>query len=210
MKNYRKTWLLLCCFTLVASMSQAQVKFGIKAGANGSTLIGFEKVHNFLVSEDENITTEMIFNYHGGLSLDLSAGKLFFRPDLEFSTQGFGTKLKSAGENADTTKYNLYYLKLPVHIGYKHALNMDTDLRFGVGGYGGYLIYGNEDKLFKNLDYGLSAIIACDYVNMSFSASYEYGLVDMIGKDGWSDYRKENKLPAVRNSCFRISIAYYF
>ena len=210
MKNYCKTWLFLCCFALVAGMSQAQVKFGIKAGANGSSLIGFEKVHNFLVSDAENITTTMIFNYQAGLSLDLAVGKLFIRPDLEFSTQGFGTTLKSAGSTADTTKYNLYYLKLPVHIGYKHALNMDTDLRFGVGGYAGYLIYGNVEDLFNKLDYGLSAIVALDYVNTSTSINYEYGLVDMIGVDGWSNYRKENKLPVVRNSCFKISFAYYF
>jgi len=213
MKNYCKTLSLLFCFTLVAVSSQAQVKYGIKVGANASSLSGFENFYNSLVEkEGDKITTNMTIGYLGGLSLDLSAGGLFFRPELEFSKQGFGAKLKSGGDS-DSTTYNLYYLKLPVHIGYKYALNLDTDLRFGIGGYASYLLAGDKslDVLkLKNLDYGLSVMVACDYVQMSYSLSYEYGLADLIGIDGWSAYKKDNKLSAIRNSCIKLSVAYYF
>lgn len=212
MKNYCKTLLFLCCFTLVAGVSQAQVKFGGKLGYTASNLIGFEKFYNSFVEERDHITTEMKFNYHVGVSLDLSAGKLFLRPELELSSQGFAAKLKSESGNSATEaeNYDLYYIKLPAHIGYKHALNMDTDILFGIGGYASYLFSGNKDNLFKELDYGLSSIVACDYVQWSYSLSYEFGLVDMIGLNGWNDYRKNNQLSAVRNSCIKISVARYF
>ena len=215
MKNYFKNLkilLFLCCFTLVASTSQAQVKFGIKAGANGSNLLGFEKFLNS-TEAGRDITTDMLIGYQVGLSLDLSAGKFFIRPDLEFSDQGFAAKYKWESADVETEKFHLYYMKLPVHIGYKHAINMDSDLRFGIGGYAAYYLTGNEAMKgyeIKKLDYGVSAMIAFDYVNTSTSIGYEYGLVDVIGADGWSAYKKANKLSDVRSGSLRISVAYYF
>ena len=212
MKHYSKKLLFLCCFTLVAGILQAQAVFGIKAGANGSELLGFEK---FLHSTEEasNINTEMLIGFQAGLSLDMSAGKFFIRPELEFSQQGFAAKYKWQSEESEAEKFYMYYMKLPVHFGYKQALNMDSDLRFGIGGYAAYYLTGNEamkDAELKKLDYGVSAMIAFDYVNTSTSIGYEYGLVDVIGMDGWSAYKKANNLPSVRNGSLRISVAYYF
>ena len=212
MKHYPKKLLFLFCFTLLAGISQAQVKFGIKVGANDSNLFGFEK---FLNSTEvtSDIATEMLIGYQAGLSLDLSAGKFFMRPELEFSAQGSAVKLKSASTRDEAEKFYLYYMKLPIHVGYKQALNMDSDLRFGIGGYAGYYLTGNErmkNYEFKKLDYGVSAMIAFDYVNASTSIGYEYGLVDVIGMDGWSAYKKANNLPDVRSGSIRISVAYYF
>ena len=212
MKKYFIKSLCLCCFILVAGISQAQVKFGIKAGANGSNLLGFEKMANATES-GKDISTDMLIGYQVGLSLDLSAGKLFIRPDLEFSDQGFAAKYKWEAADVETEKFHLYYMKLPVHVGYKHAINMDSDLRFGIGGYAAYYLTGNEAMKgfeLKKLDFGLSAMIAFDYVNTSSSIGYEFGLVDVIGMDGWSIFKKANNLPIVRNGSLRISFAYYF
>ena len=215
MKHYCKTFLIIFCFTLVAGMSHAQVKFGVKAGATGSNLLGFEKFMNHFASmaNVNEITTEMTIRYNVGVSMDASVGKLFLRPELEFVQQGFAAKFKYESAEAESENLQMYYLKLPVHIGYKHELNMDTDLRFGVGGYAGYYLGGNDafdGYEIKKLDFGISAIAALDYIRTSTSISYEYGLVDVVGMDGWSAYRKANNLPSIRNSCLKISIAYYF
>ena len=213
MKNYCKTLLILCCFTFLFENAHAQAKFGIKVGANGSTLEGFEKLYNLDVSEQNKITTEKTVRYHAGLSLDVSVGKLFFRPDLEFIVLGVAAKYKSENAETEASNFQIYYLKLPAHIGYKFALNMDTDLRFGVGGYASHYLGGDksfDDLKVKKLDYGASAIAAFDYVNISFSISYDYGLADVVGMEGWSEYRKANNLSAIRNSCLKISFAYYF
>lgn len=212
MKNYCKTFLTLCCFILIAEISHAQVKFGVKAGATGSNLAGFEKFFNF-ATNGEKITTEMTIRYHAGVSMDAAFWKLFIRPELEFNQQGFAAKYQYESAEAEAENLQMYYLKLPVNVGYKHALNMDTDLRFGIGGYAAYYLGGNDafkNYEIKTLDYGISAIAALDYINISTSISYEHGLVDVVGMDGWSAYRKANNLPALRNSCFKISIAYYF
>jgi len=212
MKNYSKTFLIIFCFTLVAGMSHAQIKYGVKAGATGSNLAGFEKFFNF-VTDGEKINTEMTIRYHAGLSLDASVGKLFVRPELEFIQQGFAAKYQYESTDAEPENFQMYYLKLPVNIGYKHELNMDTDLRFGIGGYAAYYLGGNEALKgydIKPLDFGISVIAALDYINTSTSISYEHGLVDVVGMDNWSTYRKANNLSALRNSCLKISFAYYF
>ena len=213
MKKNCKTLLFLFCFTLVAGITHAQAKFGIKIGGNASTLLGFEKFYNLDLSEANQINTSMMFRYHAGLSLDVSVGKLFLRPELEFVEQGVAAKYKSENEQTDASNYKMHYLKLPVHIGYKHVLNMDTDLRFGIGGYASYYLGGDksfENLKVKKLDYGLSVIAALDYVRTSTSLSYEYGLEDIVGADSWSTFKKENKLPSIRNTCLKLSVAYYF
>jgi len=213
MKKYCNTLLILFCFTLVAGITHAQAKFGVKVGGNGSTLFGFEKFYNLDLSEGDQITTEMTISFHAGLSLDVSVGKLFIRPELEYVAQGIAAKYKSENDQTKASNYDLNYLKLPVHIGYKQMLNMDTDFRFGVGGYASYYLGGDKsfDNLeVKQLDYGLSVLAAFDYVRTSISISYEYGLEDIVGANGWSTFKKENKLPSIRNSCLKISVTYYF
>jgi len=212
MKHCSKKLLFVCCITLVAGISQAQVKFGIKVGGNYSTLIGVEQFLNS-TETGSNISTEMMIGYQGGLSLDMSAGKFFIRPELEFSYQGFAAKSKTASASVEADKYHINYVKLPVHVGYKQVVNMDSDFRFGIGGYAAYYISSHERiKVYDlaKLDYGVSVMFALDYVNTSTSIGYEYGLVNLIGMNGWSANTQSNKLPDVRNSSIRLSVAYYF
>jgi len=210
--KHSKKLLFVFFFALVAGISLAQVKFGFKAGANGSYLLGVEKVLNSMEGASD-ISTEVLFGYQAGLSLDLSAGIFFIRPELMYSYQGFAIKSKLAYSGAEAEKIHMNYMKLPLHVGYKRVVNMDSDVRFGIGGYAAYYLSGHE-KLkayeFKKLDYGVSAMFAVDYVNTSTAICYEFGLVDLIGIDGWSTNKQSNKLPDVRNTSLRISVAYYF
>jgi len=210
--EHSKKLLFVFFFALVAGISQGQVKFGIKLGANGSYLFGVEKVLNSMEGASD-ISTEVLIGYQAGLSLDMSAGKFFIRPELMYSNQGFAIKSKLASSGAEAEKIQMNYMKLPLHVGFKRVINMDSDLRFGIGGYAAYYLSGDEklkDYEFKKLDYGVSAMFAYDYVNTSTSISYEYGLVDLIGMNGWSANKLANKLPEVRNTSLRLTVVYYF
>ncbi len=214
MKNYYlKTLSFLVAFVFVAGIAQAQVKFGIKAGVNFSSLMGFED--NLVTGDGEKMSTEMLVGYQGGLSLHIGMGSFFFQPELEYSLQGTAAKLESEADDEEIESENLklHYIKLPMYLGYKYGLNMDSDILFGIGGYAGYLV--SEDKFYKDLklksfDYGLSAMVGVDYVNMSFSLSYDLGLVDLIGRDGWSELKQEKDLSGLKNSCIKVSASYYF
>lgn len=214
----RKTLVLSLILVSVATVANAQVKFGIKAGANLSNIAGFEKMYNFIASETGagEIKTDMKVGYLVGISTSVYIKQLFLQADLEYNMQGMGAKAKEDvdDEEIESENFHLHYLKLPVKIGYKFNLNPDNAIIFGVGVYGGYLVamddYLKDELNFKKVDYGLTGMIGMEFVNHRITIAYDHGLVDLVDLDGWSDYKKANKLSALRNSTIKLAYTYYF
>ena len=129
--------------------------------------------------------------------------------------------LKGAQVNGDdaSLKFNPYYLEIPIHMGYKYAVNDNIAVfgnfgpYFAVGLFGkvkatGYLIDESNihdsakvfgDDAMKRFDFGLGLKAGVEFCQKyQFSIGYDWGLIDNIENGG-------NK-----NRNLMLSLGYFF
>jgi hypothetical protein len=114
----KKTLLFTIGITL-ATLSRAQVTFGVKAGANLSGVQG----------KDAPGTSAMV-GFHAGLQAgiplkaQLPNGDLSLQPELFYSTEGAKVPTESQGDGDQifetTAKAHLNYIDLPILLQYRH------------------------------------------------------------------------------------------
>ena len=114
----KKTLLLAIGITL-ATLSQAQITFGVRGGLNLSGVQG----------KDAPGTSAMV-GFHAGvqagipLKAKLPNGDLSLQPELFFSTEGAKMKVEGQGDGDQitetTAKAHLNYIDLPVLLQYQH------------------------------------------------------------------------------------------
>jgi len=110
----QKILLVAVCVGL-SYFSQAQIRFGVKAGANLSNVGGKDAVG-----------ASSLIGFHGGVqaNIPLVAG-LSVQPELLYSAQGSKVEVETSGDGDEilTTKakVHLNYLSLPVLAQYRHA-----------------------------------------------------------------------------------------
>lgn len=97
----KKIMLILVVFTTTAIVSNAQVKFGVKAGLNGYTLGGDDV-------DGEDVKTKIGFNAGGLVNIPIS--QMFaFQPELIYS--GEGGRITDGDDRAN---FNLNYINIPL------------------------------------------------------------------------------------------------
>ncbi|MEL5892106.1 porin family protein [Bacteroides sp. GD17] len=129
--------------------------------------------------------------------------------------------LKGAQVNGDdaSLKFNPYYLEIPIHMGYKYAVNDNIAVfgnfgpYFAVGLFGkvkatGYLIDESNihdsakvfgDDAMKRFDFGLGLKAGVEFCQKyQFSIGYDWGLIDNVENGG-------NK-----NRNLMLSLGYFF
>jgi hypothetical protein len=129
--------------------------------------------------------------------------------------------LKGAQVNGDNAslKFNPYYLEIPIHMGYKYAVNDNIAVfgnfgpYFAVGLFGkvkatGYLIDESNihdsakvfgDDAMKRFDFGLGLKAGVEFCQKyQFSIGYDWGLIDNVENGG-------NK-----NRNLMLSLGYFF
>lgn len=100
----KKLFLLALTAAVFTTTTQAQIKFGVKAGLNLATLTGD--------IESAKIKTD----FYGGALVQVPVGKMFaVQPEVVYSGQG----AKSSFDGTDIS-YNLGYLNIPVLFRYNH------------------------------------------------------------------------------------------
>jgi len=110
-----KKILLVAVSVALSYFSQAQIRFGIKAGANLSNVGG----------KDADGASSLI-GFHGGVqaNIPLMAG-LSVQPELLYSAQGTKVPVETSGDGDEilTTKVPVHmnYLSLPLLAQYRHA-----------------------------------------------------------------------------------------
>ena len=121
MKNKIKFYLVIGLITVFSLNTQAQVKFGVKAGLN------FKNVGvDYKDSEDE-IDTDMNIGYHIGGTVEYTFNeKMSLQSGLIWSSKGFKTE-----EKIDMSSYGIVgtienkinmiinYIEVPIHLAYK-------------------------------------------------------------------------------------------
>lgn len=141
---------------------------------------------------------------------------------------------KSDWGGLGTNTINANYIDIPVHFGYKHALNENVKLFAEVGPYFSFGLfgkqkikeieddwyddYGNEsyvydnysvstfDNTLKRFDFGLGLRAGLEYNKIVFSIGYDAGMIN-IYKTDWD----ENDITgSVKSSNLYVSVGYIF
>lgn len=216
--------ILLGLVLLLGVKVSAQEKpftFGVKAGANMSTVTGD--------IED----TKVRFGYNVGVTVDYAfTENWFILSGLEYTTKGVNGK-KVLGMKPTL---NAAYIQLPIHAGYKLNVSPSTKIVFHAGPYVALGVNGkikikninfdvledflDEDEIevieainnsnintFGNLmnrfDFGIGLGIGAEFGKINAGIGYDFGLLNVAKNIGGNDL-------TLRNGNAYISVGYKF
>ncbi|MFD1819931.1 Outer membrane protein beta-barrel domain-containing protein [Pseudarcicella hirudinis] len=156
-----------------SATSSAQVRYGIKAGANFATITA-----SYAGSSSSSGT---LIGYHGGIVLDAPLSeKWSLQPNLLYSLKG-GKSDASSTSSGGTGK--LSYIELPVNAAY----HITDQFLIGAGPYVGYLLSVSNDQGSSStdgvnkIDYGVNAMVSYEITEgLVLGANYSYGLANTI------------------------------
>ncbi|WP_294553114.1 porin family protein [uncultured Bacteroides sp.] len=184
----------LVAMSVVSINAQDNLKWGVMAGMNVSkyTITGFDSRIGF----HAGVKAEL------GLSQEASGAYMDFAALLTLK----GAKID--GGSIASIKFNPYYLEVPVHVGYKYAVNDDFALFGSVGPYIAVGLFGKAkakvdgniadlgelgtnsasedifgDDGFKRFDFGFGLKAGVEFSKKyQVAISYDFGLVE-VAKD---------------------------
>ncbi|MCR2006929.1 porin family protein [Bacteroides acidifaciens] len=200
----------LVAISVVSINAQDNLKWGVMAGMNVSkyTITGFDSRIGF----HAGVKAEL------GLSQEASGAYMDFAALLTLK----GAKID--GGSIASIKFNPYYLEVPVHVGYKYAVNDDFALFGNVGPYIAVGLFGKAkakvdgniadlgelgtnsasedifgDDGLKRFDFGLGLKAGVEFSKKyQLAISYDFGLVE-VAKD-----------LGMKNRNLMISLGYMF
>lgn len=201
---------VLVAMSVVSVNAQDNLKWGVMAGMNVSkyTITGFDSRIGF----HAGVKAEL------GLSQEASGAYMDFAALLTLK----GAKID--GGSIASIKFNPYYLEVPVHVGYKYAVNDDFALFGSVGPYIAVGLFGKvkakvdgsiadleeldtdsaSEDIFgndglKRFDFGLGLKAGVEFSKKyQLAISYDFGLVE-VAKD-----------LGMKNRNLMISLGYMF
>lgn len=201
---------VLVAMSVVSVNAQDNLKWGVMAGMNVSkyTITGFDSRIGF----HAGVKAEL------GLSQEASGAYMDFAALLTLK----GAKID--GGSIASIKFNPYYLEVPVHVGYKYAVNDDFALFGSVGPYIAVGLFGKAkakvdgniadlgelgtnsasedifgDDGLKRFDFGLGLKAGVEFSKKyQLAISYDFGLVE-VAKD-----------LGMKNRNLMISLGYMF
>lgn len=191
--------LFLITLLLTTLSVSAQIRYGIRAGANQSTKTG-----NNLLDPREAIAP--LSGWQLGFMADISVGsQIFVQPSLNFITKGnrLYSSVLTNTQNDGVLQYAIhpYYLEIPILIIYKQPVNESVTLYGGVGPYVAAAVGGklftqwngrsgtsplniDLNPHYRRFDYGLTGTIGLE-LNRQWQVGlgYDLGLTDVNGKN---------------------------
>ena len=193
-----KKHILAASALLLASILQAQVRFGVKGGLNFAHV----STNTPAISDYDKVLP----TFHLGLITDVSANDHFsFQPQVII--QGKGTKIKYDSED---TLYRFISLDIPLNLLFKSEgffigggpnLGFNLDTNYKQNGSVTDIGIGSGDNEFKRFDFGLH-----------FMAGYESEAGFLIGVNylrGVTNLRNAANHDW-RNHVFSVSVGYLF
>jgi hypothetical protein len=207
---------------VIASVSFAQVSFGIRAGVNFQNIIGKDYT-------GEKLEYDLLTGFHAGVNAEIPVAQEFYvRPGLLFSTKGAKER-----EGDYEAIIKVAYIELPVHLVYKPEFG-DGNLILGLGPYVAYGTYGkvkgeydgetdetdirfknklteeemmDENFYIKRFDAGVDIFFGYEFAfRLSVQLNGQMGLLDLDpGYDG-----DEHDESSPKNAGFGLSVGYRF
>jgi len=205
----KKLILIATILFAVANLS-AQIRFGVKAGANFSTL--------YVSGDRTGINAEQYkgrFSYHFGAVMEYSINEMFsIQPEFMYMNQGSNLKKDNSFSMTDG-HVTLNTLQLPVNLKVKFPVGKNQIFVYG-GPYLSYHIYGKvagkidgkkEDfELFKKgddmkrLDYGVGVGVGMEINKFAIGLGNQFGLADINGASG----------SKMKTGNLTVSVGYFF
>lgn len=201
---------VLVAMSVVSVNAQDNLKWGVMAGMNVSkyTITGFDSRIGF----------------HAGVKAELGLSQEASGAYMDFAALLTLKGAKVDGGSLASIKFNPYYLEVPVHVGYKYAVNDDFALFGNVGPYIAVGLFGKVkakvdgniadlgelgtnsasedifgDDGLKRFDFGLGLKAGVEFSKKyQLAISYDFGLVE-VAKD-----------LGMKNRNLMISLGYMF
>jgi len=215
--------MLALAIFLLAGVSQAQLRYGVKVGANVTNF----KTDNALI---DNVN--MAPGYQLGVLMQYKFFGFAIQPELLYSEKS--VTLKDANASAYLTTYanlsaedpdmklSLKTIEIPLNIQY--GIKLGKTYVYAQGGpYVSFLLGGsiNGDKdayknvnnhfEFNKVNYGLGAGAGVEYKKYQISARYDFGL-NPVGKETLNSISEANMNPFydMKSRNLSVSVAYLF
>jgi len=207
----KKIVILAVAFFTFVSVSDAQLKFGVKAGANMS---------NF--STESNIIDQVkgATNYQFGILLQAKALGFAIQPEVLYSVKGgeFNNSTLSGILSGTDIKFQSQNIEIPV--------NLQLGLEAGparvflqAGPYVSFLTsalindsrdnYETVKDYISTFDYGVGAGVGAELLGLQLTVKYDWGLSN-LGKEELLLGNNINPFNELKNRNFNISLAYLF
>jgi hypothetical protein len=199
----------LVCSTFILKSQDSKTVFGLKTGVNLS-----------IFSASVNSESSFKPGFHFGGYLKHSIGeKVFFRPELYYSSQGQKDNYQNSpnGPSVGTTTTSLNYINVPL------LIETGRKISFQVGPQLGFFISGKEKgtidndpvnydvkNVMKGFDLSLVlglGVAASEHVNLGFRLNL--GLTDIYSGDDQGNVPGFN-YPDIKNRVLHFYVAYSF
>lgn len=193
MKKLTLSLLLVGAF-LFGQPADAQVRFGMKAGINASS-VKIQGVDDL----------DPLLGYQGSLVADIGLSSRFFiQPALSFVTKGFGIELEYRDTKGGLTStgrgtFRTNYLEAPVLLLCKAKIGTSCKIFGGIGPYAAMGINGKSDfgggspiqnivfkpkvnrpeGTYNRMDYGLTSAAGIEMGRVSLAVNYNHGLTNI-------------------------------
>ena len=190
----KKLALVLFVGLSFTTAANAQLAFGVKAGANFSSISG---------SDAQGAKTLVGFNGGAYLGLGLGHG-LSLQPELVYSLQGY----KADDGNGGTATQTENYLNIPVLLKYRFPMGLfiETGPQLGFlmsakGKEGGVSV--SDKDFFKSTDvsWALGAGFHIPTTKLAVDARYNFGLTSIAADQSGQSF-------TVKNGVFQIGLMY--
>jgi hypothetical protein len=196
---------ILLAFIAVLSVvsANAQVKFGVTAGLNTSSVTG-----------DYTEDVKYKAGFQVGALLDYSISEKFsIIPELLFTQRGVKGE-EPEGNLTITSTINMNYLQIPINAAYKFDVAPDSKVLVFAGPYLGYALsgkakfgpisqdieFGSKKGEVNPLDFGLNVGAGYQYSKIFFKLQYNLGLSNLGNVGNNSEH----------NSNIAVTVGYLF
>lgn len=205
----KKIALLTFALLLMSGISNAQVKFGIKAGVNLTEL----STESDFVEYVKGAT-----NYQFGVLFQVKALGFAIQPEVLYSVKG-GT-FNNTGDLSllADTRYKSQNIEIPVNLQYGLDAGI-ARIYVQAGPYVSFLTGGtvNEsaddfaavDENVSTMDFGLGLGVGAELLGVQLAVKYDWGL-SKLGKEELLLGHNVNVFNELQNRNFSISLAYLF
>ena len=182
----------------------SQIKFGIKAGAETTTVPTYD-----ISSGTSNIEAleDASWGFHGGLFMRIKLAALYVQPELVFASNTFDYTVETASVT-EVKSQTFNRLSIPVLVGFKLGpvrLNAGPAAAIQIGSPEALIDDPNFEDMYKGAVWGFQAGIGVDLLNkITLDARYAGGLgekfgdaVTIGGQDFQLDYGQKSFLLSV-------------
>ena len=203
-----KKLLVIALAVLIAVPAFSQIKFGIKAGAETTTVPTYN-----LTDGTNNIETlkDAAWGFHAGVFLRLSLLGIYLQPEAVFASNTYDYNVTTV-TGTELLSQTFNRLEIPVLVGFKVGplrLNAGPSASVQIGTPKALINDSNFTEMYKGATFGFQAGIGVDlFKKLTFDARYGGSLSERFGdvvSIGTQDFKLDH-----RQNSFILSVGIMF